>query len=154
MSRSPCRARRGSTHPAVLATLAAVLASALCLSATSPAAAAEPVEDMGCRMVIWASDSVFDTSYAHDGMRHAFRGCLVKRSWSTKSYRSLMNRQWRLHNHLASSECRVGDYHSPASGEPPTRASASSSSSTASTTWCPAEQSHASTSGSEQVRPM
>lgn len=111
MSRSPRRARRGSTHPAVLATLAAVLASALCLSATSPAAAAEPVEDMGCRMVIWASDSVFDTSYAHDGMRHTFRGCLVKRSWSTKSYRSLKNRQWRLNNHLTSSECRVGDYH-------------------------------------------
>ena len=111
MSRSPRRARRGSTHPAVLATLAAVLASALCLTATSPAAAAEPVEDMGCRMVIWSSDSVFDTSYAHDGMRHTFRGCLVKRGWFTKSYRSLKNRQWRLNNHLASSECRVGDYH-------------------------------------------
>ncbi len=89
MSSSPRRARRGSTHPAVLATLAAVLASALCLAPATPAAAAEPVEDMGCRMVIWASDSVFDTSYAHDGMRHTFRGCLVKRGWSTKSYRSL-----------------------------------------------------------------
>lgn len=111
MSSPPHHARRGSTHRAVLATLAAVLASALCLAATSPAAAAEPVEDMGCRMVIWASDSVFDTSYAHDGMRHTFRGCLVKRGWSTKSYRALKNRQWRLNNDLASSECRVGDYH-------------------------------------------
>ena len=44
-------------------------------------------------------------------MRHTFRGCLVKRSWSPKSYRSLKNRQWRLNNHLASSECRGGDYH-------------------------------------------
>ena len=70
MSRSHHRARRGSTHRAALAALAAVLASALCLTVTSPAAAAEPVEDMGCRMVIWASDSVFDTSYAHDGLRH------------------------------------------------------------------------------------
>jgi len=61
-------------------------------------------------MVIWASDSVFDTSYSHDGMRHTFRGCLVKRGWSTKSYRALKSRQWRLNNHLASSECRVGDY--------------------------------------------
>ena len=112
MSRSPGRARRGATHRAVLAALAAVLASALCLTSTSPAAAvAVPVEDMGCRVVIWASDSVFDTSYAHDGMRHQFRGCLVKRGWSTKSYRALKNRQWRLNNHLASSECRVGDYH-------------------------------------------
>lgn len=72
---------------------------------------AVPVEDVGCRMVIWASDSVFDTSHAHDGMRHTFRGCLVKRGWSTKSYRALKNRQWRLNKHLASSECRVGDYH-------------------------------------------
>ena len=60
---------------------------------------------------LWASDSVFDTSYAHDGMRHTFRGCLIKRGWSTKSYRALENRQWRLNNDLASSECRVGDYH-------------------------------------------
>ncbi|GGO85364.1 hypothetical protein GCM10011584_05160 [Nocardioides phosphati] len=44
-------------------------------------------------------------------MRHTFRGCLVKRGWSTKSYRALKSRQWRLNNHLASSECRVGDYH-------------------------------------------
>jgi hypothetical protein len=111
MSRSPGRARRGPTHRTVLATLTPVLASALSLTSTSPAAAAVPVEDMGCRMVIWASDSVFDTSYAHDGMRHKFGGCLVKRGWSTKSYRALKNRQWRLNNHLASSECRVGDYH-------------------------------------------
>jgi hypothetical protein len=62
-------------------------------------------------MVIWASDSVLDTSYAHDGTRHKFRGCLVKRGCSTKSYRALKNRQWRLNNHLVSSECRVGDYH-------------------------------------------
>ena len=85
MSSSPHHARRGSTHRAVVATLAVVLASALCLAAASPADAAEPVEDMGCRMLIWASDSVFDTSYAHDGMRHTFRGCLVKRGWSTNS---------------------------------------------------------------------
>lgn len=111
MSSSPRRDRRGASVRAVLATLAAVLASALCLAPATPAAAAEPVEDMGCRMVIWASDSVFDTSYAHDGMRHTFRGCLVKRGWSTKSYRALKNRQWRLNNHLASSECRVGAYH-------------------------------------------
>jgi len=111
MSRSPGRGRRGATARAVLATLAAVLASALCLTSAPPAAAAVPVEDMGCRMVIWASDSVFDTSYAHDGMRHKFRGCLVKRGWSTRSYRALENRQWRLNNHLASSECRVWDYH-------------------------------------------
>ena len=25
--------------------------------------------------------------------------------------RHLKNRQWRLNNHLVSSECRVGDYH-------------------------------------------
>lgn len=111
MSSSPRRDRRGAFVRAVLATLAAVLASALCLAPATPAAAAEPVEDMGCRMVIWASDSVFDTSYAHDGMRHTFRGCLVKRGRSTKSFRALKNRQWRLNNHLASSECRVGDYH-------------------------------------------
>lgn len=111
MSSSPRRDRRGASVRAVLATLAAVLAAALCLAPAAPAAAAVPVEDMGCRMVIWASDSVFDTSYAHDGMRHTFRGCLVKRGWSTKSYRALKNRQWRLNNHLASSECRVGDYH-------------------------------------------
>ncbi|MBM0128182.1 hypothetical protein [Pimelobacter simplex] len=111
MSRSPGRATRGATHRAVLAILAAVLTSALCLTSTSPAAAAVPVEDLGCRMVIWASNSVFDTSYAHDGMRHKFRGCLVKRGWSTKSYRALRERQWRLNSHLASSECRVGDYH-------------------------------------------
>lgn len=111
MSSSPRRDRRGASVRAVLATLAAVLASALCLAPATPAAAAEPVEDMGCRMVIWASDSVFDISYAHDGMRHTFRGCLVKRGWSTKSSRALKNRQWRLNNHLASSECRVGDYH-------------------------------------------
>ena len=111
MSSSPHHARRGSTHRAVVATLAVVLASALCLAAASPADAAEPVEDMGCRMLIWASDSAFDTSYAHDGMRHTFRGCLVKRGWSTNSYRALKERQWRLNNHLASSECRVGDYH-------------------------------------------
>jgi hypothetical protein len=154
MSSSPRRDRRGASARAVLATLAAVLAAALCQAPTAPAAAAVPVEDMGCRMVIWASDSVFDTSYAHDGMRHTFRGCMVKRGWSTKSYRALKSRQWRLNNHLASSECRVGDYHLSGPVGPPTRASASSSSSTASTTWCPAEQSHASTSGSEQVRPM
>ena len=111
MSSSPRRDRRGASVRAALATLAAVLASALCLAPATPAAAAEPVEDMGCRMVIWASDSVFDTSYAHEGMRHTFRGCLVKRGWSTKSSRALKNRQWRLNNHLANSECRVGDYH-------------------------------------------
>ena len=47
-------------------------------------------------------------------MRHTFRGCLVKRSWSPKSYRSLKNRPCRLNSHPASSECRVGDY--PLSG--------------------------------------
>ena len=73
--------------------------------------AAVPVEDMDCRMVSWTSDSVFDTSYSHDGMRHTFRGCLAKRRWSAKSHRALKSRQWRLNNHLASSECRVGDYH-------------------------------------------
>jgi len=36
---------------------------------------------------------------------------LVKRGWSTKAYRALKNRQWRLNNHLSSSERRVGDYH-------------------------------------------
>ncbi|UUW88621.1 hypothetical protein [Pimelobacter simplex] len=111
MSSSPRRDRRGASARAVLATLAAVLASALCMAPAAPAAAAVPVEDMRCRMVIWASDSVFDTSYAHDGMRHTFRGCLVKRGWSTKSHRALKNRQWRLNHHLASAECRVGDYH-------------------------------------------
>jgi hypothetical protein len=111
MSTFPGRDRRGAPVRAILATLAAVVTAALGLTSASPAAAAEPVEDMGCRMVIWSSDSVFDTSYAHDGMRHTFRGCLVKRGWFTKSYRSLKNRQWRLNNHLASSECRVGDYH-------------------------------------------
>jgi hypothetical protein len=44
-------------------------------------------------------------------MRHEFRGCIVKRGWSAKAYRALKNRQWRLDNHLSSSECRVGDYH-------------------------------------------
>jgi hypothetical protein len=52
MSRSPSRARRGANHRAVLATLDAVLASAFCLTSTSPAAAAVPVEDIGCR---WSS---------------------------------------------------------------------------------------------------
>lgn len=111
MSSSPRRDRRGASVRAVLVTLAAVMAAALCLAPAAPASAAVPVEDMGCRMVIWASDSVFDTSYAHDGMRHTFRGCLVKRGWSTKTYRALSNRQWRLNNHLASAECRVGDHH-------------------------------------------
>jgi hypothetical protein len=73
-----------------------------------------PVEDMDCRMVIWASDSVFDTSYAHDGMRHTFRGCLVKRGWSTKSSRALKNGQWRLNNHESGS----GTTTSPAGGSP------------------------------------
>ena len=110
MSRSRRRARRGSSRRAVLATIAAALASALCLSVTPPPAAATPVEDMGCRIVIWASDSVFDTSSAHHGMRHVFRGCLVKRGWSTKSYRALKSRQWRLKSHLADVEGRVGGY--------------------------------------------
>jgi len=112
MSTSPARDRRGAPARAILATLAAALTAALTIALTSAssAAAATPVEDMDCRMVIWASDSVFDTSYSHDGMRHTFRGCLVKRGWSTKSYRALKSRQWRLNNHLASSECRVGDY--------------------------------------------
>jgi hypothetical protein len=57
-------------------------------------------------MVIWASDSVFDTFYHHTGMRHEFRGCMVKRGWSTKADRALKNRQWRLDNHLGSTECR------------------------------------------------
>jgi hypothetical protein len=102
---------RGAAARGLLATLVALLASALCLVPATPAAAAEPVEDMACRMVIWASDSVFETSYDHDGMRHKFRGCMVRRCWSTKAYRALKNRQWRLNNHLSSAECRVGDYH-------------------------------------------
>ena len=61
-------------------------------------------------MVIWASDSLFEHSYDHVGMRHKFRGCMVKRGWSTKAYRALKNRQRRLNNHLSSAECRVGDY--------------------------------------------
>jgi hypothetical protein len=110
MSTSPAHDRRGAPARAILATLAAALTAALTLSWAAPAAAATPVEDMDCRTVIWAADSVFDSSYSHDGMRHTFRGCLVKRGWSTKSYRALKNRQWRLNNHLSSSECRVGDY--------------------------------------------
>jgi hypothetical protein len=111
MSPPPNRVRRGAAARAVMATVLGLLASALLLASATPAAAAEPVEDMGCRMVIWAADSVFDHSYDHTGMRHEFRGCLVKRGWSTKAYRALKNRQWRLNNHLATSECRVGDYH-------------------------------------------
>ena len=95
----------------MLAILAGLLVSALCLVPATPAAASEPVEVMGCRMVIWAADSVFEHSYDHVGRRHTFRGCLVKRGWSTTAYRALKNRQRRLNNHLSSSECSVGDYH-------------------------------------------
>lgn len=44
---------------------------------------------MGCRMLIWASDSVFEHPYDHTGMQHEFRGRLVKRGKSTKAYRTL-----------------------------------------------------------------
>ena len=111
MSTPPNRGHRGAAARAALLTVLGILASALLLAPAAPAAAAEPVEDMGCRMVIWTADSVFDTSYDHSGMRHTFRGCMVKRGWSTKAYRALKNRQRRLNNHLSSSECRVGDNH-------------------------------------------
>lgn len=111
MSTPPNRGHRGAAARAALVTVLGILASALLLAPATPAAAAEPVEDMGCRMVIWTADSVFDTSYDHSGMRHTFRGCMVKRGWATKAYRALKNRQWRLNNHLSISECRVGDYH-------------------------------------------
>ena len=111
MSTPPNRGHGGAAARAALVTVLGILAWALLLAPATPAAAAEPVEDMGCLMVIWTSDSVFDTSYNHSGMRHTFRGCLVKRGWSTKAYRALKNRQWRLNNHRSSSECRVGDYH-------------------------------------------
>ena len=78
-----------------MVTVLGILASALLLVPATPSAAAEPVEDMGCHMVVWTSDSVFDTSYDHSGMRHTFRGCMVKRGWSSKAYRALKNRQWR-----------------------------------------------------------
>lgn len=110
MSTSPTRGSRAAAR-GWLAILAELLVSALWLVPATPALAAEPVEDMGCRMVIWASDSVFEHSYDHVGMRHTFRGCIVKRGWSTTADRASKNRQWRLNNHLSSSECRVGDYH-------------------------------------------
>lgn len=94
----------GACWPAALG----LLASWLCLVPASPAGAAEPVEDMGCRLVIWAAVSVYEHNSDHVGMRHMFRGCLVKRGWSTKAYRALENRQWRLNIHLSSAERRNG----------------------------------------------
>jgi hypothetical protein len=97
--------------PVLLSALAALLCALGSLTPAAPAAAATPVEDMGCRMVIWASDSVFEHSYSHSWMRHRFRGCLGKRGWSTMAYRAMKVRQWRLANHLKTSDGRVGTYH-------------------------------------------
>jgi len=152
MSTPPNRGHRTAAARGLLATLVGLLASALCLVPATPAATAEPVEDMGCRMVIWASDSVFETSYDHVGMRHKFRGCRVRRGWSTRAYRAVKNRQWALNNHLSSAECRVGTTTCPASAARPTWASASSCSSTDSTTWCPAEQDSSGTVGGFAAR--
>ena len=111
MSTPPNRGHRGAAARAALVTVLGIVASALLLAPATPAAADEPVEDMGCRMVIWTSDS---------GLRHLLRPL------RDATHVPRLHGQAGLVDHglpcaqepaaatqqpLSSSECRVGDYH-------------------------------------------
>ncbi|ABL79297.1 MULTISPECIES: hypothetical protein [unclassified Nocardioides] len=107
---STSSARLARARPAARLTIVALLCAAVTIvSGGSPAAAATPVEDMGCRMVVF--DNLWEHPYSRDGMVLKYRGCKVRKGWSKKTYRAMKDRQWRLNKHLAASECTVGDHH-------------------------------------------
>jgi hypothetical protein len=97
-------------RPAVRLSIAALLCAAVTIvGAESPAAAATPVEDMGCRMVVF--DNLWEHPYSRDGMVDKYQGCKVRKGWSKKAYRAMKERQWRLNDRLEASECTVGAHH-------------------------------------------
>lgn len=97
-------------RPATAKRIIAGGAVALAVSASllvAPSASAAPVEDMGCGQVLWAKDNIFDhpSGFSPSGNVARYKGCLVKRGWASKVYRSMKDRQWRLNQKLSTSPC-------------------------------------------------
>ncbi|MEV5003890.1 hypothetical protein [Nocardioides sp. LML1-1-1.1] len=104
-SAGPARARPAAR----LTLLALVCAAVTVVGGGSQAAAATPVEDMGCRMVVF--DNLWEHPYGRDGMVAKYQGCKVRKGWSKRTYRAMTDRQGRLNKRLEASECTVGDHH-------------------------------------------
>ncbi len=77
MNKNPAKYRR--PHQASrLITVALLCASVVMVGNPSPAAAAVPVEEMGCRMVVF--DNLWEHPYSRDGMVSKYRGCKVQKA--------------------------------------------------------------------------